>query len=148
MRHVIFHEFYRHLLPHVTDSPLKENREAYARLKDILSSRSLCAMHGAAHASVEPRVLGRRYEVCCGRGDISAFVLTADALHLTYRGKELSFPYGRLVNRATAFSLGTRPRKGYMGIDVEGAYDGYVSAAWTSENTFSLMAQAVDEYMG
>lgn len=35
-----------------------------------------------------------------------------------------------------------------MGLDVEGVYDGYISAAWTSENTFSLMAQVVDEYMG
>ncbi|MBE7090308.1 MAG: serine hydrolase [Clostridiales bacterium] len=148
MRHVVFHEFYRHLLPHVSDAPLSENREANEHLQTVLASRKLTAVQGAAHAPIESRVFGRRYEKRQGGTDISSFVLTADALHLSCQGREAVLPYGLSQNRATSFSLGTRSRKGYMGFDVEGVYDGYISAAWTSENTFSLMAQVVDEYMG
>ena len=35
-----------------------------------------------------------------------------------------------------------------MGIYIEGSYDCVVSAAWTEEHTFAIMAQVIDTYFG
>ena len=128
--------------------PLPACPTAHAALCNYLKARRLIYVHGAAHSETEARVIGHRYKKHKGGSDFEGFCLTEDVLYLTYRGATYAFPFGRGENLSAPITLGTRAAKRHMGLNEVGAYDGFISAAWKNENTFSLMAQVTDTYFG
>ena len=148
VRQLIFHEFLYHLLPRVAKAPLPACESAYTALCEYLDTRRLVCVRGMAHTATEASVLGHEYRKSKGDTDVEGFCLTEDVLYLTYRGVTYPFSFGRGENVAARITLGTRAVATHMGLDEVGAYDGFTSAAWTDERTFSLMAQVTDTYFG
>lgn len=148
IRHIIYHEFYKHFLPGASDSRLEENKEDCKRLGEYLDSRKLVIQQGMADSEISKEVFGKKYVKKKGELDISSFTLTEKYLLLERGGKTYKLEYGLLENKETEFSFGTRAKADMMGVYEEGQYKSNVSAAWVSENTFAVLAQITDTYFG
>ncbi|MBE6644182.1 MAG: serine hydrolase [Ruminococcaceae bacterium] len=147
-RHIIFHEFYRHFLPKVTDTPLKKNEAEYNRLTKYLNSRELVSQSGEESSPIANEVFGVKYTKKKGELDVAAFTLYEDALEIERGGVCHRLEYGLKKNKKTEFSFGTRARADMMGIYEDGKYDCNVSGAWVSDDTFAILAQITDTYFG
>lgn len=148
MRHIIYHEFYKHFLPEVQETSLPQDESAYKNLRQYLEARMLVSQTGLPNVPITDSVFGKKYIKEKGELDISAFILTEKYLMLERFGKWHTLEYGLLENQQTKFSFGTRARADMMGVDEVGDYDCNVSGAWVSEDTFSVMAQITDTYFG
>ena len=147
-RHIIYHEFYKHFLPKITEECLPCNKTSYKSLTEYLESRCLVSQTGAANSPISSKIFGKNYTKYKGELDIDGFMLTEDKLMLKRFGKWHTLEYGLLENKMTRFSFGSRARADMMGIYEDGKYDCNVSAAWVSGTDFSLMAQITDTYFG
>ena len=148
LRHIIYHEFNKHFLPEITQERLPCNEIAYKSLSEYLESRCLVSQTGAANSPISSKIFGKNYTKYKGELDIDGFMLTEDKLMLKRFGKWHALEYGILENKMTRFSFGSRARADMMGIYEDGRYDCNSSAAWISENDFSIMAQVTDTYFG
>ena len=147
-RHIIFHEFYRHFLPKVSDTPIKKNNPEYKRLTEYIETRELVSQDGEQSSPIANEVFGVRYTKKKGELDVDAFTLYEDALEIERGGVCHRLEYGLKKNKKTEFSFGTRARADMMGIYEDGKYDCNVSGAWVSEDTFAILAQVTDTYFG
>lgn len=148
IRHIIYHEFYKHFLPRVSDSRLKENKADRESLKEFLETRELVSQPGNPSSQIAPSVYGKKFVKKKGDLDVSAFTLTEDSLLIERDGKTHRLEYGLLENKETEFSFGSRAKADMMGVYEEGRYKSNVSAAWVSDDTFAVLAQITDTYFG
>lgn len=147
-RHIIFHEFYRHFLPKISDNSLEENEADFKKLSQYLASRELVCQKGEKTSPIANEVFGVKYAKLKGELDVSAFTLYEDALLIERGGACYRLEYDVLKNKQTKFSFGTRARADMMGIYENGEYDCNVSGAWVSPDTFAILAQVTDTYFG
>ena len=147
-RHLIHHEFNKHFLPKVRECALPENGEAYSALSEYLQSRELIAQRGMPSSPIAKSVFGVRFEKKKGELAIDAVTLFEDRLEIEKDGKAHSLEYGILKNKETEFSFGTRARADMMGVDEIGKYNCNASAAWTDENSISILVHVTDTYFG
>lgn len=151
-RHVLYHELYKHFLPQILNTTLPENHASYKKLEEYLSKRELVTQSGNRTSEFESKVFGAKYIAMDNALGISDFEISTNdgegELKFTKSGKPLSLKFGICKNKLTAFSFGERAKSDMMGIYIEGSYDCAVSAAWTEEHTFAIMAQVIDTYFG
>ena len=103
---------------------------------------------GLQSSPIKEKVFNQKFVKVKGGLEINSFVLTEEYLLFEKDGKEYKLEYGLLENKQTKFSFGTRAKADMMGVWEEGEYDCNSSAAWSDENTFSIMAQITDTYFG
>ncbi len=147
-RHLIHHEFNKHFLQKVHNHELEINEADSLALSEYLSSRELISLCGAKDSPIASSVFGARFEKKKGELAVDAFTLHEGYLEIEKDGKTYKLEYELLKNKQTKFSFGTRARADMMGVFEEGKYDCNVSAAWTDENTFSLLCHVTDTYFG
>ena len=151
-RHVLYHEYYRHFLPTVQDAPLPENPEAHRLLEQYLTSAKLICRHGAGESPILPKINRVRYLTRENRLKLSWFCLdirgNQGKLQFERKGRILTLPFAMGENLLAPFSFGERAVADAMGKNEPGTYACAISAAWTAENTISIMAQVIDTYFG
>jgi CubicO group peptidase (beta-lactamase class C family) len=147
-RHIIYHEFYRHFLPKVSEGALQNNKDAYKKLSVYLEARELVSQCGKQTSPISKSILGKKYVKKKGELDVASFTLSESALEIERGGEFYKLEYGLLENKKTEFSFGTRAKADMMGIYEKGKYDCNVSAGWVSDDTFAIMAQVTDTYFG
>ncbi len=151
-RNIIYHEFYKHFVEEVGDTPLPENTEKYEALSDYLSSQKLVIQRGSATSPLKDKINGVRYIAEDNKLGVLDFTLnlgdTNGKLKLTFKDKTVDFDFGICKNNFTKFSYGTRAKADMMGVYEDGAYDAAISGAWVDENTFAVRSQVIDTYFG
>jgi hypothetical protein len=151
-RGIILHEFCKHFLPLVSDTPLAPHTEDYLALKEYLDKRTLVSIQGAPDSPWAKQVSGVRYVARENKLGLRQFTLHFDTeggrLHLVFSDKETVFHFGLCKNKFTKFSYGTRAKADMMGVFEEGAYDTAISGGWVDGATFGIMAQVIDTYFG
>lgn len=148
VQHIMYHVFYKQFLPSVKTESFELNERAYEELKEYLASRRLVRQMGLQSSPIKEKVFNQKFVKVKGGLEINSFVLTEEYLLFEKDGKEYKLEYGLLENKQTKFSFGTRAKADMMGVWEEGEYDCNSSAAWSDENTFSIMAQITDTYFG
>lgn len=147
-RHLIHYEFNKHFLPKIKSTALDEDTDAYAALSEYLLSRELVSLCGNAASTIAKSVFGKRFKKKKGELSIDAVTLFEERLEIEKNGKTHNLEFGILKNKETEFSFGTRARADMMGVDEVGKYHCNASAAWTSENTFTILTHITDTYFG
>ena len=152
VRHVIFHEYYRHFLPQVQDEPLPEDPQAHCALTESLGSRELISQYGEPTLDIAARVNGVRYIARENSLNITQFELQLErdggTLLLEMDQKLHTLPFGLCCNEFAPFSFGQRCVADYMGKNEPGMYDCAISASWVDRTTFAIQAQVIDTYFG
>ena len=147
-RHIIYHEFYRHFLPKVNSSSLKENSVASDALKEYTETRKLVSQYGEKSSPIAESVFGHRYTKVKGVLGFSAFTLYDTHLEIERDDECYRLEYSLLENKKTEFSFGKRARRDMMGVFEDGKYECNSSAGWVSEDTFAILLQVTDTYFG
>jgi hypothetical protein len=150
VRRLIYHEFYRHFLPTVADSPLPAEEEEAATLKKYLADARLVCQYGEKTSPLADKIHGVRY--LCRENPINLAWFRLDLQHKVLEmekdGRYLRLEFDLLNNKFTRFSLGDRAVADKMGFRCEGTYDCACSAGWVSEREFHIFCQVIDTYFG
>jgi len=149
-RRIIYHEYYKHFLPHVSKRPVLENEKTFNELKEYLSSRYLVCAGGKKDSPIRSNVNKKKYIMLDNPLGISYFILDFEKNEIAFEkvGKTLRLPFSVCANKLTEFSLGDRAVADKMGYREPGVYKCASSGAWVSENQFYIMCQVIDTYMG
>lgn len=151
-RPVLYWELCKHFIPYISDNALEENKEANKALEDYCLSRNLICRCGQKTSPWASRVNNVRYDVSENDMGISEFCLNtseeAGCLDLVKDGKKYTIEFNIGSNKLTSFSFGDRPAPHMMGINEKGKYKCAVSGAWAEENTFVILLQVIDTYLG
>ena len=149
-RRIIYHEYYKHFLPYVKENKLPEDAEAYDKLKKYLSSTVLISRKGEKNSPLEEKINNKKYKALENSLGISYFRLNFSEKMLEFKkdGKVLRLPFSLCENKLIDFSLKDRAVADKMGYREIGTYSCASSAAWVTENQFSILCQVIDTYMG
>lgn len=153
-RDVLFAALFDHIYEHEGDTPLPEDPEALADLRDLCATRALCTASGSPHEPLAEEINGRVYVCEPNPMGITRYSLhflpdgTGEFRYTNAQGDKV-LPFGLCRNVFTRF-----PQDGYSnergGVRTT---DGFryrcaSSAAWQTANKLALRVQIIDRYLG
>lgn len=148
---IIYSLLEEHIIKKLSDTPLQENAKAFADMQAALDGMTIPHQYGNATSAKSDAINGKTFVSVNGGGNISSFKLSfqGDEGVLTYktpRGeKTLSFGIGKNVSCV----LDEPQYSGELiNHPIGRGYRALCSGAWTSNTTFVLRVQVVDDYLG
>ena len=138
-----------------SETPLPENKEAYAELEEATANLELISAKGCEDSAFRKELNGRVYKCQDNKCGITEFSFsfsddgkTGELRYINAQG-EKRLPFGINHNIFCKF-----PELGYSNIyggvrTTDGfKYDAAVSGAWVQENKIKLTVQIIDKYFG
>lgn len=139
------------LYPHISDSPLPEDRDAHTALRDKIERLAVLPIPGSLDAAVASEVSGAWYALEENPMGITRMRLTfqGDRGTWEYRNgqgdNQLRFGFGRVLS-------GKFPQRNYFGAQIGSVpgteYECLASAAWVDEQTLNMEVSITDMYLG
>lgn len=139
------------IYPHLSDTPLPEDGDAYAELTDKIAQLAILPLPGNAAVQVASEVNGAWYALEDNPMGITRMRLSFEGDQGTWEytndqgDKVLKFGIGRMVS-------GTFPQRNYFGEQIGTVsgkeYECLASAAWIDEKTLNMEVYITDIHLG
>lgn len=151
-RSTIYINLWHFIKDTVTKGELPENKEAYARLRELCDSCDFPVYPGNKTSPLADKVKNRKYILEKNNMGISEIAFDYDSegngvmKYTNAQGyKELKFGIGKYI-------IDTFPQDGYfgdtIGVDCGRRYRCISSGAWTNANTLHIRSDIIDDYFG
>jgi hypothetical protein len=139
------------LYPHLSDTPLPENPDAYAELTQKIQELEVLSLPGKADAQIASEVDGAWY-------NLEDNPMGITKMRLSFKGNRGTWEYSNEQgDKVLQFGIGRQvagkfPQSNYFGEQIGAVpgieYDCTISAAWIDEQTLNMEVYITDTYLG